>query len=68
MLPSERIIEAQKAQAQGRLNIEDQRLADLGLCQPDQMQIIIGLAKKSICFFHKIKDTFFIFTNNFIDL
>ena len=29
----------------------------------------IGLAKNvSVVFFHKIKDTFFIFTNNFIDL
>ena len=29
----------------------------------------IELAKRSICFFsHEIKDTFFIFTNNFIDL
>ena len=29
----------------------------------------IGLAKKSIMFFsRKIKDTFFIFTNDFIDL
>ena len=27
-----------------------------------------GLAKKSYSFFHKIKDTFFIFTNNFRDL
>ena len=27
-----------------------------------------GLARKSMCFFHKIKDTFFIVTNNFIDL
>ena len=27
----------------------------------------IGLAKKAMCFFHKLKDTFFIFTNKFID-
>ena len=31
--------------------------------------IIIGLAKKVVqFFFHKIKDMFFIFTNNFINL
>ena len=28
----------------------------------------IGLVTKSILFFHKVKDTFFIFTNIFIDL
>ena len=28
----------------------------------------IGLTKKSDGFFHKIRETFFIFTNNFINL
>ena len=31
-------------------------------------RLSLGLAKKCIYFFHKIKDTFFIFTNNIVDL
>ena len=29
---------------------------------------VLGWPKSPLCFFHKIKDTFFIFTSNFIDL
>ena len=38
----------------------------LGLFQ--QNGLILGWPKNTLSFFHKIKDTFSIFTNNFIDL
>ena len=50
------------------------RFADLGLIYVDiptrevPTGSILGRPKSLFRFFHKIKDTFFIFTNNFIDL
>ena len=41
-----------------------------GFCTlgPFSLQQVLGWPKSPFSFFHKIKDTFFIFTNNFIDL
>ena len=50
-----------------RLNNEQNKKQ--GIFLPCPHTWYIGLAKESVCFFfHKIKDIFFIFTNNFIDL
>ena len=35
---------------------------------PRPMALLLGWPKSLFSFFHKIKDKFFIFTNNFIDL
>ena len=40
----------------------------MGEVPPPHSVHVLGWPKSPLCFFHKIKDTFFIFSNNFIDL